>query len=390
MEHRPGHRLDAAAPSRRLGQPVPPEAVATSRRRAEPPRSRAWSSSSCSTSASPRAAGSPTSSACRSGRSPSSSASSRTSRSSPTPTRRRPTTTCYSLTDAGRARAKVYFEECSYVGTAPGPVRRLRRVRRRPDDRRRAAQGGGPPPGLLRPADLRGDVPGARPGDQLGPRHVPLRLPRQRQDEHRRADHPLLRHDDLDPPGHRRRRPDHQALRPRPTTSRSPRAASGLLRDDDFDHRWIEITPAHARSPAASSRMEDLEIHFDPVTKISEAPLQLKSNNGTFLIDDFGRQRMPPDRAAQPLDRAAGEARTTSSRLPNGKKIQVPFDQLILFSTNLEPKQLVRRRPPGRCRCSRSALRPARSRRPCGPRRSGTRSRSCCRFRARLRPGRRS
>ena len=77
----------------------------------------------------------------------------------------------------------------------PGAVRRLRQVRRRPDDPGRAAQGGRPPPGLLRPADLRGDVRHPRPGDQLGPRDVPLRLPRQRQDQHRRADHPLLRHE---------------------------------------------------------------------------------------------------------------------------------------------------------------------------------------------------
>jgi hypothetical protein len=86
--------------------------------------------------------------------------------------------------------------------------------------------------------------------------------------------------------------------------------------------------------------MEDLEIYYDPVTKISEAPLHLKSNNGTFLIDDFGRQRMAPiellNRWIVPL-----EKRYDFLCLANGKKIRVPFDQLILFSTNLEPKQLV-------------------------------------------------
>ena len=114
---------------------------------------------------------------------------------------------------------------------------------------------------------------------------------------------------------------------------------SGLLRDDDYDHRWIEI-----RRPTIIAggelRMEDLEIHYDPITKISEAPLQLKSNNGTFLIDDFGRQRMAPiellNRWIVPL-----EKRYDFLCLANGKKIRVPFDQLILFSTNLEPKQLV-------------------------------------------------
>src|SRR5262249_23647871 len=71
-----------------------------------------------------------------------------------------------------------------------------------------------------------------------------------------------------------------------------------------------------------------------------EAPLQLKSNCGTFLIDDFGRQRMAPiellNRWTVPL-----EKRYDFLSLSNGKQIRVPFDQLILFSTNLEPRQLV-------------------------------------------------
>jgi hypothetical protein len=86
--------------------------------------------------------------------------------------------------------------------------------------------------------------------------------------------------------------------------------------------------------------MDDLEIHFDPSTKVSEAPLQLKSNLGTFLIDDFGRQRMQPvellNRWIVPL-----EKRYDFLSLANSKKIRVPFDQLIIFATNLEPRQLV-------------------------------------------------
>ena len=118
-----------------------------------------------------------------------------------------------------------------------------------------------------------------------------------------------------------------------------PSARAGLLDDDDYDHRWIEIQRPTIVA-GGELRMEDLEIHYDPVTKISEAPLQLKSNNGTFLIDDFGRQRMQPiellNRWIVPL-----EKRYDFLSLANGKKIRVPFDQLILFSTNLEPKQLV-------------------------------------------------
>ena len=65
--------------------------------------------------------------------------------------------------------------------------------------------------------------------------------------------------------------------------------------------------------------------------------MQLKSNCGTLVIDDFGRQRMSTDellnRWIVPL-----EKRFDFLNLPNGKKIQVPFDQLIIFSTNLEPQ----------------------------------------------------
>lgn len=66
----------------------------------------------------------------------------------------------------------------------------------------------------------------------------------------------------------------------------------------------------------------------------------MKSNCGTLVIDDFGRQRMSVvdllNRWIVPL-----EMRYDFLNLPNGKKIQVPFDQLIIFSTNLEPRELV-------------------------------------------------
>jgi hypothetical protein len=115
--------------------------------------------------------------------------------------------------------------------------------------------------------------------------------------------------------------------------------SGGLLDNLEYDRRWV-----HIRRPTIVAggelRMEDLEIHYDPTTKVSEAPMQLKSNLGTFLIDDFGRQRMQPiellNRWIVPL-----EKRYDFLSLANGKKIRVPFDQLILFSTNLEPKNLV-------------------------------------------------
>src|SRR5215831_2238612 len=86
--------------------------------------------------------------------------------------------------------------------------------------------------------------------------------------------------------------------------------------------------------------MDSLEIRHNPHTKVGEAPLQMKSICGSLLIDDFGRQRMNPldllNRWIVPL-----EKRYDFLTLASGKKIQVPFDQLIIFSTNLEPKDLV-------------------------------------------------
>jgi predicted ATPase with chaperone activity len=86
--------------------------------------------------------------------------------------------------------------------------------------------------------------------------------------------------------------------------------------------------------------MDALEIKYNPILKVSEAPLQMKANGGVFLIDDFGRQRVSHidllNRWIVPL-----EKRVDFLVLPNGQKISVPFDELIIFSTNLDPKSLV-------------------------------------------------
>jgi predicted ATPase with chaperone activity len=112
-----------------------------------------------------------------------------------------------------------------------------------------------------------------------------------------------------------------------------------IIRRDNNDQRWIKI-----RRPTVVAggelTMDSLEIRYNSRTNISEAPLQLKSNCGSLLIDDFGRQRMNPlellNRWIVPL-----EKRYDFLTVSSGKKIQVPFDQLIIFSTNLEPKDLV-------------------------------------------------
>lgn len=116
-------------------------------------------------------------------------------------------------------------------------------------------------------------------------------------------------------------------------------ASAGLLDDKKVDQRWIRI-----KRPTivvgGELTMDSLEVTLNTATNVSEAPVQLKSNCGTLVIDDFGRQRMTTDellnRWIVPL-----EKRYDYLNLSSGKKIQVPFDQLIIFSTNLEPKDLV-------------------------------------------------
>ena len=114
---------------------------------------------------------------------------------------------------------------------------------------------------------------------------------------------------------------------------------AGLLDQRRIDKRWVRIKRPTIVA-GGELTMQNLEVTLNTSTGISEAPLQMKSNCGTLVIDDFGRQRMSTDellnRWIVPL-----EKRYDFLNLPNGKKISVPFDQLIVFSTNLEPRDLV-------------------------------------------------
>jgi predicted ATPase with chaperone activity len=116
-------------------------------------------------------------------------------------------------------------------------------------------------------------------------------------------------------------------------------AKSSFIKAADYDRRWVRV-----RRPTVivggELTLDNLEIRHDPRSNVSEAPLQMKSNCGCLLIDDFGRQRVEPlellNRWIIPL-----ENRIDFLTLATGKKIQVPFEQLIIFSTNLEPADLV-------------------------------------------------
>ena len=105
------------------------------------------------------------------------------------------------------------------------------------------------------------------------------------------------------------------------------------------DRRWVLIERPTV-SVGGELTMDQLEVSTNPHTGISEAPLQLKANGGTLVIDDFGRQRMRIDdllnRWIVPL-----EAGYDFYSLVSGRRIQMPFQQVIVFSTNLEPRDLV-------------------------------------------------
>ena len=118
-----------------------------------------------------------------------------------------------------------------------------------------------------------------------------------------------------------------------------PETSGEILKGQEWDHRWLRI-----RRPTVvvggELVMENLEVRHDPRSNICEAPLQMKSNCGCLLIDDFGRQRIAPEELLNrwiiPL-----ENKCDYLTLPTGKKIQIPFEQLIIFSTNIDPASLV-------------------------------------------------
>ncbi|MEE8451947.1 MAG: AAA family ATPase [Thermoguttaceae bacterium] len=112
-----------------------------------------------------------------------------------------------------------------------------------------------------------------------------------------------------------------------------------ILRATEHDRRWLKI---HRPTVVVGGEltMDSLEIRYNQHANVGEAPLQLKSNCGCLLIDDFGRQRIEP---AELLNRwiVPLENRYDYLTLASGRKFQVPFEQLIIFSTNLDPEDLV-------------------------------------------------
>jgi predicted ATPase with chaperone activity len=113
----------------------------------------------------------------------------------------------------------------------------------------------------------------------------------------------------------------------------------GTPANEQVDRRWIRCRrPTVIVGGELSLGMLDLA--FNPILKYYEAPLQLKANNGMFIVDDFGRQQIAPqellNRWIIPL-----ENRQDFLCLHTGQKFTIPFDQFLVFATNLEPRSLV-------------------------------------------------
>ncbi len=111
------------------------------------------------------------------------------------------------------------------------------------------------------------------------------------------------------------------------------------LRRDDLDQRWVPCRRPFIVT-GGELTLEMLDLSFNSLAKFYEAPLHVKAFGGTFVIDDFGRQLVKPD---QLLNRwiVPLESRIEYLKLHTGKSFALPFDELVIFSTNMAPKDLM-------------------------------------------------
>ncbi len=252
----------------------------------------------------------------------------------------------FDLTSAGRVRAREALDSTQYVGPAPVPLAQYRaavaaqsitRARITPDSIHEGFEWLvldhgtlellGPAISSGRSIFLHGDsgngktaiaetISGLFGGSQLVPYAVEV------------AGEILVLHD-----------PVHHA--PVPPDAGEPDQYNGLWtgarEEHDARYTWV-------RRPVVMTggelTLNQLDLQYDFQTKLYQAPFQLKANGGVLIIDDFGRQRVPPrdllNRWIVPL-----EKRVDFLTLHTGSKFPVPFDCLLIFATNIPPSELV-------------------------------------------------
>ncbi len=120
--------------------------------------------------------------------------------------------------------------------------------------------------------------------------------------------------------------------------AREEPAASFVMRED-FDARWVPCKRPFVVA-GGELTLEMLDLRYEPHSKFYEAPLHMKALGGCFVIDDFGRQLVSPtmllNRWIVPL-----ESRIDYLKLHTGKSFSIPFEELVMFSTNLDPEELM-------------------------------------------------
>ena len=245
----------------------------------------------------------------------------------------------YALTDLGRDRARQYLDICQYVGPAPVPLAqyvaaiRALGAARQAVDRERIEAGcshlvisprmldqigpainsgrslflyGPPGNGKTVVAEAIGRVFG---GDLWMPHAIDV-------------DGQIITM--FDPVNHVRRSTSDEG--------------SDLITTRPHDRRWVQVQRPVVVG-GGELTLDMLDLTFDPIAKFYEAPIQLKANGGVFVIDDFGRQRVPPrdllNRWIVPL-----ESRVDFLTLHTGRKFEVPFEAFVVFATNLQPETL--------------------------------------------------
>jgi DNA-binding MarR family transcriptional regulator len=123
------------------------------------------------------------------------------------------------------------------------------------------------------------------------------------------------------------------------TVDEAPASGVTSLRRSRIDPRWVACHRPMVVT-GGELTLEMLDLKFNPIAKFYEAPLHIKALNGTFLIDDFGRQRAKPEdilnRWIVPLN-----SRVDYLTLHTGKTAMIPFDEIVIFSTNLHPNDLM-------------------------------------------------
>jgi predicted ATPase with chaperone activity len=113
---------------------------------------------------------------------------------------------------------------------------------------------------------------------------------------------------------------------------------SAFHQERQFDGRWFKAKRPFIMS-GGELTLDMLDLSFNPASKVYDAPFQVKANNGIYLIDDFGRQKVTP---AEVLNRwiVPMERRIDFMNFRTGGKAQIPFECFLVFSSNLRPDQL--------------------------------------------------